>query len=449
MPELGQHFEQNIEQALHLHLSPQMLAMMRLLQLSYADLVAEVEKVAEENPTLEVERPEALAEYLRYLGSDKKVRKQVDFSEYPGMENVRDNTRNLTDHLLEQLRLVNLDNKSLKIGEYLIGSLDASGYLRDYDQIKAEIMEKLEVEGKAVEQVLKVIQGFEPEGVGARDLKECLLIQLREQNFDNIELEEILEEAIAQHLEDIGQKKYKAAAEAMGIGEEGVIEIADFIRENLNPNPASAFGEAPVHVVPSFVVEEKGKGEYKFINLEERYGPRLKISAEYEKMLKDKKTDAETVKFIKEKMNQAKEFIENLKKRGKISEQVMQIVVETQQEYLEKGAAHLKPLRQKDLAAKLGVHPSTISRAVAEKYVQTPRGLLPVKFLCQRELAGFSQAGIQALLLDLVADEDRRHPYSDDQLKELLGQKGVRIERRTIAGYRKQLGIQSAGERAA
>jgi len=449
MPELGQHFEQNIEQALHLHLSPQMLAMMRLLQLSYADLVAEVEKVAEENPTLEVERPEALAEYLRYLGSDKKVRKQVDFSEYPGMENVRDNTRNLTDHLLEQLRLVNLDNKSLKIGEYLIGSLDASGYLRDYDQIKAEIMEKLEVEEKAVEQVLKVIQGFEPEGVGARDLKECLLIQLREQNFDNIELEEILEEAIAQHLEDIGQKKYKAAAEAMGIGEEGVIEIADFIRENLNPNPASAFGEAPVHVVPSFVVEEKGKGEYKFINLEERYGPRLKISAEYEKMLKDKKTDAETVKFIKEKMNQAKEFIENLKKRGKISEQVMQIVVETQQEYLEKGAAHLKPLRQKDLAAKLGVHPSTISRAVAEKYVQTPRGLLPVKFLCQRELAGFSQAGIQALLLDLVADEDRRHPYSDDQLKELLGQKGVRIERRTIAGYRKQLGIQSAGERAA
>jgi len=448
MPELGQHFEQNIEQALHLHLSPQMLAMMRLLQLSYADLVAEVEKVAEENPTLEVERPEALAEYLRYLGSDKKVRKQVDFSEYPGMENVRDNTRNLTDHLLEQLRLVNLDNKSLKIGEYLIGSLDASGYLRDYDQVKSDIIEKLEVEEKAVEQVLKIIQGFEPEGVGARDLKECLLIQLREQNFDNIELEEILEEGIAQHLEDIGQKKYKAAAEAMGIGEEGVIEIANFIRENLNPNPASAFGEAPVHVVPSFVVEEKGKGEYKFINLEERYGPRLTISSEYERMLKNKKTDAETVKFIKEKMKQAKEFIENFKKRGKISEQVMQIVVETQQEYLEKGAAHLKPLRQKDLAAKLGVHPSTISRAVAEKYVQTPRGLLPIKFLCQRELFGFSQAGIKAMIIDLVTDEDRHHPYSDDQLKELLGQKGVKIERRTIVTYRKQLGIQSSGERA-
>jgi RNA polymerase sigma-54 factor len=446
MPELSQHFAQNIEQTLELHLSPRMLAMLRTLQLPYTDLVAELERESEENPTLEIERPEALTEYLRYLESDRKLKKQVDFDEYPGIENIRNISRSLEQHLLEQLKLENLEEEAFKIGEYMIQNLEPSGYIKDYEKIKAEIREKYGAEEDQVEEVLRIIQAFEPEGVGARDLRECLLIQVREYNFDNFELQEILEQAIDKHLEDLGQKKHKTVAEALGISESGVAEIASFIRENLNPNPGANFGEEPQHVIPSFAIEREDD-KIKFVNLEEKYGPRLRISREYEKMLKDKKTDAETVKFLKEKFQRAKDLMENIMKRGETSGAIVKIITETQTEFFRKGAAQLMPLMQKELADKLGLHPSTISRAISGKYIQTPQGLLPLKYLCPRELHGSTPTRIKSLLLDILANEDKQHPFSDDQLADLLQKQGVQVKRRTLASYRKELGFPSFSER--
>ncbi len=135
MPELSQKFEQNIEQTLQLHLSPRLLAMLRVLQLSYADLACEIEKASEENPVLEVERPDVLAEYIRYLGSDKKIRKHLDQAEYPGMENIKDVTEDLNKHLIDQLQLENLDETSFKIAEKLIEHINASGYLKEYEKV--------------------------------------------------------------------------------------------------------------------------------------------------------------------------------------------------------------------------------------------------------------------------------------------------------------------------
>lgn len=444
MAELNQSYEQNIEQALQLHLSPRVLAMLRILHLPYTEMAAEVEKASEENPMLEIDRPDRLAEYLKYLGTDRKVRKQVDYTEYPGMENIKDVARNLTEHLMGQLKLERLDEAEIKAGEFLITHLEPTGYLKDYEKVKAEAVSGLNVDGDTVDKMLRVVQSFEPDGVGARDLKECLLIQVREHNFENDELEEVIEQAITKHLEEIGNKNYKAVAEAMGITEDGVLEIANFIKSNLTPNPASLFQDEARHVIPSFAIEEGN-----IVNLEEKYGPRLKISPEYERMLKDKKTDAETVKFLKDKLMHAKELMENLERRGATLEKIIRMVVEDQRGFFDKGASSLKPLLQKDLAEKLGVHPSTVSRAISEKYIQTPKGLLPIKYLCPRELSGFSPAQIKLRLSELVAKENKLAPLTDEVLKDMLAKQGVKIERRTIASYRKELGIASFSERAA
>ncbi|HTY13787.1 MAG TPA: RNA polymerase factor sigma-54 [Candidatus Omnitrophota bacterium] len=437
-------FEQNIEQALQLHLSPKMLAMLRVLQLSYCDMVAEVEKASEENPFVELEKPEALTEYLRYLESDRKAAKKLDKNEYPGIDTLKDVSRDLQSHLTEQLRLVELTEEEVKIGEYLLSFIDGRGYLNDYEKAKAEIAEKFKADAAVADKLLEVVQSFEPEGVGARDLKECLLIQLREMQFDNFELEELIGQIISDHLEDLGNREFKKIAEAVGITEAGVIEVAEFVRSNLNPHPAASFSGEERHVIPSFVVD---KGQ--LVNLEERYGPKIKLSAEYQRMLKDKKTDAETVSFLKSKLTAAKDLMENLEKRGATISRIMQMIYEDQKNFFDKGASHLRPLPQKEIAARLGVHPSTISRAIAEKYIQTPKGMMPIKFLCSREVSGFSPAQIKKMISDLVAAEKKAEPMTDDDIKRELLERGARIERRTVASYRKELGIPSYSERAA
>ncbi len=435
-------FEQNIEQALQLHLSPKMLAMLRVLQLSYCDMVAEVDRASEENPFVEIEKPEALTEYLRYLESDRKARKQIDKTEYPGIESLKDVSRNLHSHLMEQLKLADLSEEEVKIGEYLLSFINESGYLKDYSKAKAEIMEKFKAAEEVVDRILAVIQTFEPEGVGARDIKECLMIQIGELSFDNFELEEILEEIISDHLEDLGRKEFKKIAQAVGISEDGVIEVANFIKSNLNPNPAASYSGEERHVIPSFVVDQG-----KLVNLEEKYGPKIKLSPEYQKMLKNKNTDAETVKYLKQKLEAAKEIMENLEKRGATITRIMEMIYNDQKTFFDKGASHLMPLPQKELAARIGVHPSTISRAIADKYIQTPKGLLPIKFLCSREVSGFSAAQIKKMIMDLVSVEEKSRPLTDDSIKQLLADKGMRIKRRTVASYRKELDILPYNER--
>lgn len=439
--------EQNLEQSLQLLLSPKLLAMLRVLALPYIEMVDEIKRECEENPMLEVERADTLAEYLRYLGTDKKAKKQLDLAEYPGMENVKAVAHNLTQHLLEQLKLVNLPPDVLKAGEFLIENLEPNGYLKNYQDLKLQAVNKLEVEEGAVERALSVIQTFEPEGVGARDLKECLLIQVREYNFESEELQDILTRTIENHLDDLADQNFGKIKQALKISESGVAEIANYIKENLNFNPASGFAEEVRRIIPSFAIEMDQKGEIKGTNLEEKYGPKIKISAEYEKMLKNPKTDAKTIKFLKEKMERVKDLMETMARRQGTIDEILKIITETQQDFVKKGPAHLKPLMQKDLAEMIGVHPSTISRALAEKYVQTPQGLFSAKFLCPREVSGSTPERIRSIILETITEEDKRRPISDEALKDLLAKAGVNIERRTVAAYRKQLGILPASER--
>jgi RNA polymerase sigma-54 factor len=445
--ELRQQLNTNLLQTLELMLSPKMLAMLRILNMSYLELLDKVKEEEENNVVLEVERKDTLLEYLKSLGKEPAIKSTADFDEeLPGIENISTVQITLTEHLLQQLRLEYLLDIDLKIGEALINNLEPSGFIKDYPMVKEKIVAELKVNDRRVDRMLKVIQTFEPDGVGARDLKECLLIQVGAHNFQNDKLKGIIEQAIKKHLSDLGEEKFDEIAASLGVNREGAAAISDFIKKNLNPCPGSIFAQTDRPIIPTFMVEETD-GKFEIQNLEQKYGPVLSINQQYLKMLESPETDEKTKKFIKEKFDAAKELIEQMLRRRQTMDQIAQIILSTQQPFFQKGLAHLNPCLQKDIAERLEVHPSTISRAIAEKYIQTPKGVFPIKQLCPRDFWGFTQNKIKALVIDLIKNEDKSNPLSDQQLQILLKNYGIAASRRTVAAYREELKIPSSFER--
>ncbi len=437
----------NLAQTLELLLSPRLLQMLKVLQLPYLEYVEQLTREAEENVMLEVERRDEYVEFLKYLTSDKKIRKEADFSEMPGLENIGRVEKTLEEHLLDQLEYADLEDGHKKIARELIENIDDQGYLLAYPQLRDRLMEKYSLSRPTVDKILKTVQTFEPDGVGARDLRECLLLQIDAYNFESAELEELLRKTVEDHLADLEAKDYGKIGAALGIPENGVLEIANFIKNNLNPRPGTLFGGEACQVIPSFAVEKKGK-DYQVINLEDRYGPLIKLSPSYLKMLEDPKTDAKTREFLKDKLRHAKELMEDTAKRKETMEKIARRIVAEQKEFLDKGLIWLKPLSQKSLADEFGLHPSTISRTVAAKYVQTAHGLFPLKLLCPRGPKGLTAARLKAMIVELIGSENKEEPLSDEQLSKLMAEKGAELDRRTVAYYRKELKLPTAAERA-
>ncbi|MFH1826577.1 MAG: RNA polymerase factor sigma-54 [bacterium] len=437
------HLQHDLRQTLELMLSPHLLQMLKVLNLSYIDLVEHINKEAEENPVLEVEHHDEYVEIIKYLTSDRKIKKEVDFSELPGLENISNVCNTLEKHLLEQLKLEDLEDTQYQIARHIIGNIDDLGYTLAYPRLREKMMADYDVSRPTVDKVLSIIQSFEPEGVGARDLKECLLIQIREYNFENASLKEILTKAVEKHLADLSKKDYQKVARALDISDTGAEEIANYIKNNLNPNPGSSFGGESRHVIPSFAVEKTDQG-YSVVNLETRYGPKINISQRYLKILEDPKTDAETKAYLREKLKNAKNLIEAFSRRSEIIDKSVRKIIARQADFLNQGIIFLRPLTQKSLADEFGVHPSTISRTVAEKYVQTPQGMFPLKFLCPRGPKGQTVGRTKAMLVGIVDQEDKQAPLSDSQLTAKMKEQGARIDRRTVAYYRKELKIPTA-----
>jgi RNA polymerase sigma-54 factor len=438
----------DLKQTLELLLSPRMLQMLKVLSLPYAELVENISQEAEENVMLEVERKDEYVEFIKYLTSDKKIKKEADFSELPGLENLGNVEKSLEEYLLEQLDLEDLDPPEYDIAKIIIENIDDLGYVINYPRLREKIMQQFSLSRPTVDKVLKVIQGFDPEGVGSRDLKECLLIQIRQYNFENPALQQVLTKAVENHLEDLSKQDFNKVSCALGIPESGVAEVANFIKNNLNPNPGASFGAAAKHVIPSFAVEKTDKG-FKLVSLEQRYGPKINLSTNYLKMLDDPKTDEKTKEFLKEKLKSAKNLIEAFFKRSETLEKIVRKIIETQEEFLNKGILWLRPLTQISLAQEFGLHPSTISRTVTEKYIQTPQGLFPLKFLCPRGPRGLTVVKTKALLNEIIKNEDKSKPLADAQIAVTMGRYGAKIDRRTVAYYRKQLGIAPSKERKA
>jgi RNA polymerase sigma-54 factor len=348
------------------------------------------------------------------------------------------------EHLLEQLHLSVDDERQREIGEYIIGCLNGDGFLA---APLSEIAAYFETDEEEVEAVLVLVQGFDPPGVAARDLPECLLLQLAARGLsDSLEAD-----VVRDHFEALKNRKFAEIARALHITPGQVQDIAAAIGE-LDPRPGlSAETEGARAVVPDLVVEKVDEdGDQFVVYLNDGNLPRLRVSRAYDDALKDpssRQDDAAT--FIDEKRRYAEWIIKTIEQRRRTMIKVMEAIVAEQSEFFEKGAIALRPLTLQQVATAIGMHESTVSRVTRQKYVQTPRGVYPLKYFFSAGLdtdegEEVAAKAVKLMIQEIVDEEDGRRPLSDKKIADMLGERGLKIARRTVAKYREQLGILNA-----
>jgi RNA polymerase sigma-54 factor len=368
--------------------------------------------------------------------------------EAPLEDDMRDNTgtppESLEEHLIWQLRLNVTSEDDYAIGEAIIGNIDDDGYLTTSLE---EIAEFLGCDIKEVERIHQLILNFEPTGVGSRDIKECLMIQLRYLDLQDTIAYEIVEK---DYLKDLEANRLPQIAKDLGVDMELIRTAAEAIA-SLEPKPGRQFSsERPEYVIPEVTVE-KIDGEYQvFMNDE---GPSLMLSPYYKGMLSSANSlPDETKEYIKSKIQSANWLLESIQRRRSTILMVTESIFEVQRDFLEKGTAHLKPLTLKDIAERVGVHEATVSRVTKNRYVQTPRGVFELKYFFNSGLSNdrggmTSSMSVKEMIKDMIDKEDPQNPLSDKDIEHKLNNKGIQIARRTIAKYRSELNIPSSSKR--
>jgi RNA polymerase sigma-54 factor len=368
--------------------------------------------------------------------------------------------------LLIQLGTAVSSDIDYKIGEYLIGNIDDNGYLTvGLDDISLD----LNIRRDKIKKILSLIQSFDPPGVGARNLQECLLIQIKYLGISDIQIEKI----IKYYLQDLARKSFKKIAKDLKISVSEVQFLADVIKNSLDPKPGRRVGNFKEikYILPDLVVMRKIGGGYRVIS-NDSYLPQIEINHCYktileagnnispygkEKLLKkgsvsDHKTK-DTKKYVEEKLNSAKWLIKSIEQRKKTIYHIAETLVEYQKDFLDKGILFIKPLTLREVADRLDIHESTVSRAIHNKIVQTPRGLLKMKFLFSKGVdkksgETVSTDKVKKLIKEYINNENCLKPWSDQKLVDLLSEKGgVNISRRTVAKYREILKIPSSNLR--
>jgi len=461
----------NIEQTQRLIMTPELRQAITVLQLSALELSMYIEEQLQENPLLEI-REEEIDKGAELAAKEKLVEevetkreydldweeyfhdssdlgfarqeKQWDQPEY-SYENFVSKAPTLSEHLLSQLFMCPCTIRETRIGEYLIGNIDEKGYLRVSLE---EVASRLKADVADVARVLNMIQGFDPAGVGARNLEECLLIQFKSLGIKNSNVKRLIEG----HLEDLAKGKISKIAHELGATVKEVQLAADILK-TLDPKPGRNFSNPNEnrYIVPDIVLE-KVSGEY-VILINDVYIPRIMINSTYRSVLtKDKNYDVDTRRFVESKLNAAAWLIRSIEQRRLTLYKVANCLVEMQRDFLDHGIKCLKPLNLKMVAEKVGLHESTISRATSNKYIQTPQGVFEMKYFFSTGLnntAGTTTSSecIKKMLQEIVAGEDSRTPLNDQKISEILKQKGIRISRRTVAKYRDELSIPCIGKR--
>ena len=365
-------------------------------------------------------------------------------------------TKDLSDHLREQMRLLDLTPRQQLLAEEFIGNIAEDGYLgatpeeivRGANQLLEEHAVESEQDAQPqlftiaeAEEMLRIIQKLDPPGVGARDLRECLLLQLEARNETDTLAYRLVKEAF----DDLKAHRWSDLGKRFGLDAAEVQRVADELAK-LDPKPGLQYSAASeAYIIPDLVVE-KIDGKY-HVFLNDGGLPRLRISKTYQEIARDKKKfQGENKDFINQRLNSAHWMIQAIEQRRQTMLKVMNFIVDRQREFFEKGVEYLKPLTLREVADVINMHESTVSRVTNEKYVQTPRGLLPLKFFFSSGLAtttgeDASARSIKAQIQKMVDDEDPKNPLTDQQIVEMFAQRGVRIARRTVAKYRDQLGI--------
>ena len=343
------------------------------------------------------------------------------------------------DKLLGQLRIVTSDATELEVGEYIIGSLNEAGYLTCTLE---EIANTFKVELSLVERVLGYVQSMDPVGIGARNLQEALLIQLRHRGLG----ESVAAEIVRDHFEALKQRKYTEIAKRLHITVEEVQEHANVIKD-LDPKPGFELMSDEVrYITPDLVVERVVEDYVVFLN--DKNIPRLRISTAYRKELEKGNANGskETRDFILGRLSSARWLIQTIEQRRKTMVKVMECIVDEQRDFFEKGPGALRPLTLQQVASRIGMHESTVSRVTTNKYVQTPRGVFELKYFFSSSLDTedgdeVSAKAAKTRILAIIGKEDARRPLSDQKIADILKQDGLIIARRTVAKYREQLRI--------
>jgi len=446
-------------------LAPHLFQSLEILQMPLLDLQQMIKQELSENPTLEateeqadeqieieqgtkdVERDEFDSEFDKLAALGEEFDSYQDRGQISGgsdaeekyqymMDSLSEAT-SLHDQLLEQLTMADLNDYEKKIAEIVLGNIDDDGYLTlDVE----DLLSLPNFPAETLDKILNIVHEFDPPGVGARDLRECLLLQLKRAGKEDSQEYQL----VADHLDLLGRHKYDEIARSMGFPVERVKELAVAIAK-LDPKPGHSFSEARIEYITPEIIVEKKNGEYVITQNKKPY-PKLFISQKYLQMLKDPSTSKEVKTYIREKITKSKQFIQSIDQRMSTIYRIAVEVVRIQRDYFDHGVSRLKPLNMKTVAEILEVHETTVSRATTGKYMQTPRGLLSMKYFFKPGIMtasgeAISNESVKAALGEIVRAEDKAKPYSDSKLVTLLEEKGMKIARRTVAKYRDQLRI--------
>ena len=460
------HMDFGLKQELQqkLVMTPQLCQAIAILQLSSLELAEMVEKELLESPVLELtesgDSKIGETEFQEEAGSEQKetVDKYMDWAEYfdgpddreyvpvekgerTTFEALSSNAVLLQEHLEFQLHLSVMDQRLRQVGEYLIGCLDDNGYLQVTTNEAANALEESDT---TVESMLTLIQTFDPAGVGARTLSECLTIQALQRGITD----PVLLAIIDHHLDDIAAGKFKHIADRLDSTTHDVQQAIDIIR-TFDPKPGCAFGGGQsLYIMPDLTVQRVNNDYVIIIN--ENDTPRLTINPYYRQVARD--TDQEARRYVEGRIQAAVWLIKSIEQRRRTVYNIMEAIIELQRDFFDHGPQYLHPLTMRKVADQAGVHESTVSRATANKYAETPHGLFSMR--------AFFSAGVQSTagpdvaasrikreIKEIITQEDSSQPYSDQALTDIFTRRGVTISRRTVAKYREELGIASSAKR--
>ena len=440
-----------LNQSQKLILTTQLKQSLAILNMSRLEVEEEIRKESESNPLLEAEKNEEGIDWEKYIKHMESVNIRQDKNDAPyssenavDFENMIRSTSNLYDYLIDELKYFKLTFEEKRICKYIIDSLDEDGYLRINDK---EIYDELRVDASLFRRCLDIVQQLDPPGIGARNISECLILQLERMGISN----NIVENIIMNDLELIGRNKLKDIAKKYKISIEKCKEAIEIIR-HLDPKPGRACSNDKCVYVQPDVIVDKIDGKY-IVHTNEKDVYNIKINDFYRNMMTDKDSDKEAKEFIKERLNSAATLIKNIESRKSTILRIAEAIIDEQQEFIQKGEKYIKPMKMKDIADKLEIHESTVSRGVNGKYMLTPFGLYEFKFFFNAALEtdnsseGASSAGIKRDIKDIIDGENKKKPLSDDAISKMLKEKGVSVARRTVAKYREEMGIPSSSRR--
>jgi len=460
--------KQQLKLSQQLVMTPQLQQAIKLLQLSRLEMAEAISKELEENPLLEEESAEDVGvgeeqitetdtpltvqadeirlpeqpreitgegdgreefdwdSYLEDYGSVSTIREHAE-DEAPAWDNLLTKAPTLTDHLLWQLRLSRLSPDEMVIGEYIVGNLDGNGYLTCPTE---EIAQELDIDPKWVEEVLRKVQGFDPPGVAARDLRECLLIQVQTLGMQGTLVERIIED----HLKDLETKNYPLLAKKLKVSIEEVMHAVTII-SNMDPKPGRAFSDERIQsIIPDVIVLKIGN-DYR-VMLNDDGLPRLRVSNFYREIMsgmEGRKEGEVGKKYIKEKVKSALWLIKSIQQRQRTILKVAESIVRFQRDFFDYGITHMRPLVLRDVAEDVNMHESTISRVVTNKYMQTPAGIYEMKFFFSSGLPttqgdAIASTSVKEEIKKLISEENPQKPLSDSEIVKLLKRRALQLQ---------------------